>query len=238
MEKSSHCVTCPSSEIGFCGALLGKPSEQAAQFRKFDRQDHQMFRANESIVNPHDAFEYVYVLCDGWAFRFFQRPGGRRQILRFLLPGDLFAPLTVFEETPHFSVQALTDVRISRFDRTEVQARLSVVPAILKVAINVCVGETKDADELSTALGIGSAEERIAYLLCHLTSRLAAHNVIRDHRYRFPLRQKHIAEAVGLTTVHVSRVMSSFHERRLIRLSGGILEVLNPTEFERIGSFR
>ena len=197
-----------------------------------------MFRANESIVNPVDVFDYVYVLCDGWAFRFFQRPDGRKQILRFLLPGDLFAPLTVFEEAPHFSVQALTDVRISRFNRTEVQARLSVAPAVLKVTINVCVRETKDADELSAALGIGSAEERIAYLLCHLTNRLAAQGIIRDRRYRFPLRQKHIAEAVGLTKVHVSRVMRSFHERRLIQLSGGILEVLNPTELERIGSFK
>jgi len=238
MGTSPPCVICPLSEIGFCGALLGKSFQQSLLHQNSDWQEHHRFRANERIIIRHDVSEYVYVLCDGWAFRFFQLPDGRKQILRFLLPGDLFAAITVFEKKLHFSVQALTDVRISRFKRTEMQARLAVKPAILKEARRVCVVETHDADELSTALGTRSAEGRIAYLLFHLTSRLMACGVIREHRYRFPLRQQHIAEAVGLTTVHVSRVIGIFRKRRLIELSGGVLEVLAPAELERIGSIK
>jgi CRP-like cAMP-binding protein len=63
-------------------------------------------------------------------------------------------------------------------------------------------------------------------------------NVIRDQRYPFPLRQQHIADAVGLTSVHVSRVLGLFRDRRLLALSEGVLTVFNPSELERIGSLR
>jgi CRP/FNR family transcriptional regulator len=81
-----------------------------------------------------------------------------------------------------------------------------------------------------------SAEERIAYLFLHLTQRIAARSVIREQRYPFPLRRQHIADAVGLTAVHVSRVLSLFRERGLVELSDGVLKVFNLPELQRIGS--
>ena len=81
-----------------------------------------------------------------------------------------------------------------------------------------------------------SAEERIAYLLLHLTQRIAARSVIRDQRYPFPLRQQHIADAVGLTPVHVSRVFGLFRDRGIAELSDGVLQVFNLRELEHIGS--
>ena len=89
---------------------------------------------------------------------------------------------------------------------------------------------------MQTALGQYSAEERIAYLLLHLTQRIAARSVIREQRYPFPLRQQHVADAVGLTSVHVSRVLSLFRDRGIIELSDGVLQVINLPELERIGS--
>ena len=68
--------------------------------------------------------------------------------------------------------------------------------------------------------------------------RIAARNVIREQRYPFPLRQQHIADAVGLTPVHVSRVLSLFRDRRLVTLSEGALTVFNLPELERIGTLR
>ncbi|MGZ5178647.1 MAG: Crp/Fnr family transcriptional regulator [Burkholderiales bacterium] len=84
-------------------------------------------------------------------------------------------------------------------------------------------------------LGQRSAEERVAYLFLHLTQRVAGQSVICENRYPFPLRQQHIADAVGLTPVHVSRVMSLFRDRGIIELSNGVLQVLNLSELERLG---
>lgn len=175
------------------------------------------------------------MLCGGWGFRFFQLADGRRQILNFLMPGDLFSTSSVFEQRFHFSVNALTEIQISGMRRAEVQVRLLANPKILMALSASCTVESEAADKMQTALGQYSAEGRIAHLLLHLTRRIAARSVIRDQRYPFPLRQQHIADAVGLTPVHVSRVFSLFRERGVVELSDGILQVGNLAELEHIG---
>lgn len=180
----------------------------------------------------------VFVLCAGWAFCYFQLSDGRRQILKFLLPGDLFSPITVFNKTFHFSAKALTGVQVSGFSRSEIRARWATNPDVQWAIADACVTETHETTELVTALGQRSAEERIAHLLLHLMPRIAAVNVIREQRYPFPLRQQHIADTVGLTPVHVSRVLSHFRDRHIVALSEGVLTVFNSAELERIGSLK
>ena len=236
MQAASPCVTCPHRDLGFCGTLLAKRFEEPLSHQVAHWQHHRTVPAGKQIATRNQVSEDVFVLCGGWGFRFFQLPDGRRQILNFLLPGDLFSATSVFEEQLHFSVKALTEIQISGMRRVEVQARLAVNPGILTALMKACVSETMAADWMQTALGQFSAEERIAYLLLHLTQRSAARSVIREQRYLFPLRQQHIADAVGLTPVHVSRVLSLFRDRGIAELSNGVLQVLNLPELERIGS--
>jgi CRP-like cAMP-binding protein len=236
MQDEWPCVTCPLHDFNFCTALVGKPSEELHLHQHPGWQSYRSARAGENIVIRNQISENVLVLCDGWAFRFFQLPDGRRQITYFLLPGDLFSAVMVFEERSQSSVQALTDIRISEYKRVEVQARLVVNPALSKALSTACIVQINDSDQLLAALGHRSAEERIAYLFLHLMRRITINSVIRDQRYPFPLRQQHIAETVGLTPVHVSRVIGQFRDRNIVDLSGGILQVLNLPELERIGA--
>ncbi len=175
------------------------------------------------------------MLCRGWAFRYFQLSDGRRQILKFLLPGDIFSSIAAFEKTFQFSVKALTEVQLSGFARTEIRARCAASPDVQSAIANSCIADNRYTTELLTSLGQRSAEERIAHLLLSLLPRIAARNVIREQRYPFPLRQQHIADAVGLTSVHVSRIFGLFRERRILALSEGVLQVFNLPELERIG---
>ncbi|OIQ71490.1 transcriptional activatory protein AadR [mine drainage metagenome] len=236
MKATLPCVTCPHRDRGFCGALLEKRFEESHSHQDANWQHFRTVPAGEQIVARNQLSEDVFVLCGGWAFRFFPLPDGRRQILNFLLPGDLFSVTSVFEERFHFSVKALTEIQISRMRRTEVQSRLAVNPRILTALAKSCVAEFEAADEMQAALGQYSAEERIANLFLHLMQRLAARSVIREQRYPFPLRQQVIADAVGLTPVHVSRVLSLFRERGIVELSDGLLKVFNLPELERIGA--
>jgi CRP-like cAMP-binding protein len=235
---ASVCVTCLHRETGFCRTLFGATSEDTKTEGKPGWQHFFAARAGSQIAARNHASEDVFVLCAGWAFRYFQLADGRRQILKFLLPGDLFSSITIFEKTFHFSVKALTEVQVSGFLRSEIRARCVADPDVQGAIATSCITDTHDATELLTALGQCSAEERIAHLLLHLMPRIAARNVIREQRYPFPLRQQHIADAVGLTPVHVSRVLGLFRERRLLELSEGYLKVINAAELERIGSLR
>jgi CRP/FNR family transcriptional regulator len=236
MQATSPCVTCPHRDLGFCGALLEKRIGESRSPQDANWQHYQTVTAGKQIAARNQLSEDVFVLCSGWGFRFFQLPDGRRQILNFLLPGDLFSATSVFEQRFHFSVKALTAIQISGMRRAEIHSRLAANPGVLTALAKSCVAESVASDELLTALGQHSAEERIAHLLLHLMRRIAARSVIREQRYPFPLRQQHIADAVGLTPVHVSRVLSLFRERGIVELSEAVLQVFNLTELERIGS--
>ena len=229
------CVTCPNLKFGICGALLQHSDGSLIQ-QKPNWQHYRAARPGEQIIVRNQTSEDVLMLCDGWAFRFFQLANGRRQILNFLLPGDIFSSVTVFEDRPGFSAQALTEARLSSFRRSEVQARCASDPRMIAAIGESYAAESHNADGLLTALGQRSAEERIAYLFLHLMERIAARSVIREHRYRLPLRQQHIADTVGLTSVHVSRVISLFRDQGLVDFSSGVLQVLNLPELKRIGS--
>lgn len=236
MQTPSPCVTCPHRDLGFCGTLLAKRLEQSPSSQSENWQHYRVAPAGRQVATRNEVSEDVFLLCGGWGFRFFQLPDGRRQILNFLLPGDLFSAASVFEERFQYSVKALTEIQLSGMRRVEVRARLANNPDILNALAKSGIAELEAADRMQTVLGQYSAEERIAYLLLHLTQRIAARSVIREQHYPFPLRQQHIADAVGLTPVHVSRVFSLFRDRGIVELSDGVLRVFNVSELEHIGS--
>lgn len=235
MQAGWPCVTCPNRKAGFCGALLGKDGDAGCELQP-PWQHYRGARAGEQVLVSNRETDNVLMLCSGWACRFMQATNGRRQIINFLLPGDLVSVAAMFENPPRASAQAITEIRLSLFQRSEVLSRLSNNPLFSEVVRDLWLKQVTTVEELALVLGQRSAEERIAHLFLHLMRRIAARNVVRDHRYRLPLRQQHIADAVGLTPVHVSRVISAFRDRGLIELSGGVLQVLDPPELERIGS--
>ena len=120
MQTVSPCVTCPHRDLGgFCGALLEKRFEESPSHQGANWQHHRTVPAGKQIATRNQVSEDVFLLCGGWGFRYFQLPDGRRQILNFLLPGDLFSATSVFEEQFHFSVKALTEIQISGMRRAD-----------------------------------------------------------------------------------------------------------------------
>lgn len=227
-------MTCTHREAGVCAEIF-EPLASAAQAGD-DLQYSAVAKAGKQIVARGKPSDYVFVLCAGWAFRYIQLPDGSRQILKFLQPGDLFSPISVFEEASHFSVAALTGVQIGAFARSEVRRRCFAEAGAQSAIEKSVVLEAREAAEFLTVLAQCSAEQRIAHLLLHLIRRIAARQVIRERRYPFPLRQQHIADAVGLTPVHVSRVLGHFRDRGIVVLTEGVLEVVDPPALEGIGS--
>jgi CRP/FNR family transcriptional regulator len=104
--------------------------------------------------------------------------------------------------------------------------------------------EEKDrSDQLIVDLGRRTADERIARLMLNLAERLGRRGMIETAgapaiEMDFPLRQYHIADATGLTPVHVSKVVSKFRRSGLIRIGDRSLTTLDPAGFRRIGQMR
>lgn len=236
MDHSSLCEMCLHRRWSFCGALVGKSFEQLNNQKGWEQ--HRTARSGERVANCDQVSEEVLVLCKGWACRFFMLPDGRRQIFNFLMPGDIFSAISVFQERFSFTVDALTEIQITAFQRTEVKRRLSLSASLWAKWIDLVADEVRTADELMVALGRRTAEERVGYLLLHLVRRMSAKGLADKHRYRFPVNQSHIADTLGITSECVCRMLSRFRRRGILELSNGYLEVFDFDELERIGSPR
>lgn len=165
----------------------------------------------------------VYTLFDGWAFRFKLLPDGRRQILSFLLPGDFMTLDALQLQPPLFSVQSLTPVQLCAFDTREMHDFVRARP---QLSWNVAAILTRKAGALDCVLldlGRRTALERVARLLLHIEARLRVRNMVTAEGWPFPLRQEHIADALGLTTVHVSRTIAMLRGEGLVTLGHGMV---------------
>lgn len=182
----------------------------------------------------------VPIICSGWAASAIMLSDGSRQILSFLLPGDIVSTTMLFEPRPNFVVEAVTDVQYRSFRRSELKDILYKHPDLMEKLCKVWSDERMRADQLIVDLGRRTADERIARLILNLVDRLLKRNLVHCDplELEFPLRQHHIADATGLTPVHVSKVLSEFRRSGLIKISERSLTILDPVGFRRVANKR
>ena len=230
-------MTCTFRNSAVCAALLDDASASREQGRAPIAQTFGGADAGQTILLRGEASEDVYILCFGWAVRAIQLTDGRRQILSIVLPGGLFSPRLLFSQTLNSSIQALTPVRFSRLARSELKERLVTKSGMLEGFASSCLADCEDADELLADLGQRTAEERIARLLLRVAAQYRSRNVSKQyHRIPFPMRQQDIADMVGLTSVHVSRVLRKLRMSGLVEISGGVLTIRDEKRLGRIGA--
>jgi CRP/FNR family transcriptional regulator, anaerobic regulatory protein len=231
-EPELACQKCGVGKGTLCGALTRGQSHVSNEGHF--RQIPHTAAANEIIYSKKTTPSDVFAVCQGWALRFVELANGRRQNLAVLLPGDICVA-TLFEDELHFSVQAVTKLRITRFARADLTKRILSDAHTLELYGKACAAQLQDVDERAVDLGRRSAEERVSRLILGLVDRLSEHRVLQNHPYAFPLLQRHIADLTGLTPVHVSRVMTEFRRAGLIRLTKRSLTITNLTGLEKIG---
>lgn len=226
-QNPSPCETCQVRAASFCQALL----DNSAQDRSLT-QLHAAARRGSLLFEPASLHASVYVICEGWAFRFRRFEDGRRYILNFVIPGDVV--YGDFSEYPGFSIQALTDIRYCKFARPEVKALILGEQRIYDGWMSARIAERAELSATAAALAQFSAVERVAHLILQLRDRLEARGMVHNETFAFPLRQTHIADATGLTTVHVSRTISNFRKDGIVAIGEGNLTILNLTELRQI----
>jgi CRP/FNR family transcriptional regulator, anaerobic regulatory protein len=199
--------------------------------------------ARRIICREQDLHDSVPIICSGWAASVIMLSDGSRQILSFLLPGDLVSTTLLFEPRSHCLVESVTDVSYGTFKRSELKALLLQHPGLFERLSRAWIEEKDRADQLIVDLGRRTADERIARLMLNLADRLARRGMTKVDatsaiEMEFPLRQHHIADATGLTPVHVSKVLSEFRRNGLIRISDRSLSILDPAGFRRVAHMR
>jgi CRP/FNR family transcriptional regulator len=189
--------------------------------------------ARRTISPPAEWSEFVTIICRGWASSSVALPDGRRQILSFLLPGDIISTLSLFNPVSGRLAESITEVTYRKYKRAELNASLLEHSALRESAIRIWTEDKTQTDQLALDLGRRTASERIARAILNLMDRLAKRGMVVNHTMEFPLRQHHMADAMGLTPVHVSKVLSEFRRNGLIEISDRSLTILDPQGFRR-----
>ena len=231
VSEKSACPVCAGLVSSIGGDLL---SGSARLLWQLPQRDQQAAQPRETIYRAGETLVGVPVVCDGWAARVSRLSDGRRQILSFVLPGDLVSTNALFAASLNFFVEAVTAVRHSSYSRAEINERLAAEPSLIKALVSACLAEKDEADRLALDLGRRRAGERLARLFLHLMERLGMRGLVRDQSFALPLRQQHIADATGLTPVHVNRTLGVLRGEGLIELSGGVLRIVNLARLQRL----
>ncbi|MGY2053125.1 Crp/Fnr family transcriptional regulator [Methylobacterium sp. JK268] len=183
--------------------------------------------AREDIVREGDAPRRVNLLLDGWACRYKVLEDGRRQIAAFLLPGDLCDIRLFILRSMDHSVGTLSPATVAEISRETILDLTDNFPRVSRALWWYSLVEEATQREWTTNLGQRDALERIAHLFCEVFIRLRSVGLTDGTSCDLPVTQVELADATGLSTVHVNRTLQELRARGLVVLRGKVLTIPN-----------
>ncbi len=183
--------------------------------------------ARSDIAREGENPTVIRLLVSGWACRYKDLPDGRRQIVGFFLPGD-FCDLNVYilSELDH-SIGALTPVRYFEIQPEQFQEVIEARPRLVRALLWHEMVQAGIQREWLLSIGQRTPVERLAHLFVELYYRLKAVGLANGHGFEFPITQHNLAEANGLSLVHVNRTLQQMRRLGLIELADRQLKFLD-----------
>lgn len=204
-------------------STLENPREAIRTRREIRRHKH--------LARRHEATNRVFRIEEGWACQYRLLPDGRRQIIALFLPGDYCEAQWVLTGQANWPIVALTDMVVTEIPfqgigNHEFDGMKNLLGSITHTL--------KRHEKWIVNLGRMSATERICALFHDIVERLrATGRVISDH-CPMPLTQYDLADIVGISSVHVNRVLQMLRGEGVIALEAGRLALLKPAELRRL----
>lgn len=223
-RPGAPCLACP---LRLRSAFKDK-SDEEVRFIQSMKMDHRWLPAGADIIHPGQEDAELFTLFSGWAFRYKSLPDGRRQILNFLLPGDLVGLQASLLNAAQHGIEALTDIELCAFPRKRIFELFKRMPQLSYEIAWLGSREESLLDENLTSVGQRNAGERIAALIISLYRRAEAVGLVSENSFEFPLTQQQFADALGLSLVHTNKTWARLRRTGLFSIANGRLTLLNP----------
>lgn len=212
----------------FDGLYPGCTAELTHAMRQRESSSRKI-KSGSDLFRTGDKCEHTLSLVDGWFALYEIMEDGRRQILHLAMPGALLAFGFIPGVRATYSARALTNALISVIHPDGIEHMCGQDPRMaLQLAHLISRDRSLAYDHLSS-LGRRSARERVAHLLLELYIRSRAQwPGYRVEEMQLPLVQEDIADATGLTGVHVNRVLQDLRRHRILEFHYRRLRIMNP----------
>jgi CRP-like cAMP-binding protein len=197
------------------GSAQPTPQDQEALDRLGQQRVRNFFQRT-NIIEEDEKSEGFYLIHEGWACGYKALGDGRRQILAFYLPGDICHLNGFVLGRMDYSIGTITPTTISEVTQ---RAYVDLVESKSSIATAICreflVGFAIQR-EWTFNIARRSALARVAHLICELFLRLKRVGLIHGDSCEFPLTQIDLGEALGLTAIHVNRMLQQLRARNLV----------------------
>ncbi len=179
------------------------------------------FASGRDMVRQGQPNRTVYVLANGWAFSYILLANGARQIVDFRIPGDFLGLRSILFRKSDQNVEPITAVEASEVLARDLMGTFSRTPDLAKAVLWAASRDESMLVDHLVGLGRRNAAERIGHFLLELGARLRLVGLASNAGYACPLTQYHLADALGLSAVHVNRVLRQLREDGLVTFQDG-----------------
>ncbi|MGU3664535.1 Crp/Fnr family transcriptional regulator [Methylobacterium sp. A49B] len=193
--------------------------------------------AQRDIVNEGDPATQCCLVLDGWICCYHLLTEAGRQILSFHVPGDLPDLQCLHLPRPDFGIAAVTRATVAFVPHAKLRELANGFPTIAAALWRETLTCAAIHRAWITSLGRRDARQRLAHLICELYLRLEAVGLADEHILPMPLRQPDLADALGLTSVHMNRTLKAMRTDGLISLRSRRLEIRDWAGLSAVAEF-
>jgi CRP-like cAMP-binding protein len=196
-----------------------------------------VLEADTDIVREGDRPSDCGLILTGFVCRYKITPEGKRQIMGFYVPGDIPDLQSLHLQVMDNSLGTLAKSSVALIPHQSLRETWRRCPTLGEILWRDTLIDAAMVREWLIGIGRRSAYQRIAHLLCELQVRMSAVGLARDNGCDLPITQNEFGDALGLSTVHVNRVLQDLRRDGLIVLRGSSLTIPDWEALKNAGEF-
>ncbi|HEY9013030.1 MAG TPA: Crp/Fnr family transcriptional regulator [Devosia sp.] len=186
-----------------------------------------VYPAGTDVVREGDRVTRSTLVVDGFATRYRMMQDGERQITNIHIAGDFVDLHSFLLKVMDHSVGALSDCTMVTFAHDDLREVTSQYPHLTRLLWLSTLLDSAINREWIVSLGRLSALQRLAHLVCELYVRLQVVGRARDNSLTVPITQVELGDTLGISSVHVNRVLQEMRERNLVTWKGPRIDILD-----------
>jgi CRP/FNR family transcriptional regulator, anaerobic regulatory protein len=230
-----QCDHCPVRRSGVCNSFADGGGLDLADLEDA-HYPVRVFNSNDTIYSQGERSDTLFNVVSGWVGLHQDMPDGRRHISQFLLPGALFGIKPMHARFSH-GATTITPASICAIPTSRVSDLRRLYPSFNERFIWLLERENDITNQALMMTAEGNSLERVARILWGLAARLSKAGAIQAGlALKVPLTQRHIADATGLTAVHVNRVIRRLREQGLVEFHDGIMVIGDPQRLAAVAN--
>ena len=200
-------------------------------------QRRRSFVAGRDLVHQGQSEQAAYILAAGWVCSYKILPDGSRQVVDFQIPGDFLGLRSVLLHTSDHGVEPIVDIEAAEVMVSDLLEAFAQTPRLATAILWAASRDEAMVVEHLVGLGRREADARMAHFLLELGVRLALVRMGSKSGYVCPLTQYHLADALGLSAVHVNRVLRKLREDGLVTFRDGEVTFDNYNGLVKLADF-